>query len=292
MAPGQYRTGLVAPNVTRATAEAPIKIMAKDPARRPVIVGGLYLFSPDFWQLWGISAVSTKAGTSALHLQGGTGWQVRGGEYWGASATGWYANVVIGGRDGTPSKFWFLDNCVHHAGNSTRNNTDHNIYVNFKGGPKTGGTIARNLIFGHPNGFGVKLGDGGAAGAVGPWGVRVMQNTIADGAMQVIMHGDVRRNLVFGNIFAMSREGGGAAPRTVALYTHGLVGDGNYFGHNYVWRIDQMVYDLSKRVIQGVDNGVRPDPGFQSPGSCSGWRPTYEKATHYGRYGDLKWPTW
>lgn len=285
LAPGTYRTGYLRPRVASGTAAAPIIVVAADRSRPPLILGGIHLASANYWQLWWIRAQATVKDKSALYMDGGVGWAVRGGEYFGARATGSYANVVIAGGSGYPQGFAFLDNCVHDAAITGRGNTDHNLYVNFHGSPTTRGTIARNTIWGHPDGVGIKLGNGGLYGAPGPWGVRVEQNTIADGGRQVLFHGDVRNNLVRGNILALSREPFTQDPRTTSVYVHDVVGTGNVMDHNYVWAASMIAYDPARRLTYGRGNTMQPDPLFRDIRTCTGWRNTRPTSAPFGRYG-------
>ena len=214
------------------------------------------------------------------------------GEFFGASTTNAYSNVTISGDiygTGAPRGFTFTGNCVHDAGRTTRKGTDHNIYVSFVGDAGSGGLISRNIIFNHANGAGIKLGNGGVAGAPGPWGVKVTYNTIAQGGRQVLLHGDVRNNTIARNILSTSTQPFSTVNKTTSVYLNLVVGGGNYFVNNYA--ASSTMFSFGKTARIGSDNAVRTNPRFSGSG-CGGFRPAYAKASGYGRYGSGALPTW
>lgn len=297
LAPGTYDSHTVRPVVHQGTAAAPITVRAADPANRPLIRGHLKLWGASYWHVSGLRIQTVDRLEDGLTMAGGRGWSVLGSEIWGARSTGAYSNVAIAydnspSRTGAPRDFVFANNCVHDAANVTSRPapTDHNIYVNFAGTPRSGGRITRNVIFGAPHGAGIKLGNGGAPRARGPWGVTVTDNTIADGGYQVLMHGDVRRNVVVGNLFWHAKQMFKKLPKTTSIYAHDVVGPGNVFAHNYAYASSMVAY--GKNMRSTVDNGIRPNPGITQVGSCDGYRPTQLRATAYGRYGSNRWPRW
>lgn len=293
LAPGTYRTGLVVPNPptmsvrTRmhvGTATAPITVRAADPARRPLILGELKLWGASHWVLDGLRVQAVDRDRDALFMGGGTGWVVRGSEFSGARQTGAYSNVSIASDvygSGAPSGFAFTGNCVHDAASTNRGTTDHNVYVSFAGTPASGGVISRNVIFNHPRGVGIKLGNGGLAGARGPWGVRVSYNTIVNGGRQVFLHADVGNNTVSRNILSSSTQTFASLRQTTSSYFHDVIGRGNVFTSNYASGASMFSY--GGNVSLRSDNAVRVDPGFVS-GGCGGYRPTNPAAAAYGRY--------
>lgn len=309
MAPGVYRTGLVVPTpatvagpkvdakgtvkkMSVGTATAPITVRAADPRNRPLILGELKLWGPSYWRLDGLRIQSVDSGKDALYIGGGKGWTVRNSEFFGARQTGAYSNVTLATDaygTGAPSAFKFMGNCVHDAARTTRRGTDHNIYVSFRGNATSGGYITRNIIFNHANGVGIKLGDGGVPGAKGPWGVKVTYNTIAQGGRQVLLHGDVRNNIVARNILSTSTQPFSTVNKTTSVYLNLVIGGGNTFVNNYAAYSTMFYYGKTARI--GADNAVRPNPHFSGAG-CGGYRPTYVKAAAYGRYGAGLLPTW
>lgn len=288
--PGTYDTGYLRPRLAPGTAAAPITVTADDLSRPPLLRGGLHLTSAAHWRIDGLRVQATVAGRSALYLDGGGWWSITRSEFFGARSTGSYANVVItSGGGGWPRSFRFAENCVHGGAMTGRGNTDHNIYVSYRGAPGAGGQIVRNVIASHPQGAGIKLGNGGLADAIGPSGVTVAHNTIANGGRQILLHGRVSSNRITGNLLGMSTAPFTRDPRTTAIYVHDVTGTGNSFGNNYVWRSSMTAYDPGRKLASTGDNAVRPDPRMTGPGYCSGWRPTLAGSTAYGRYGNGRW---
>lgn len=301
--PGTYRTGMVSPppatlaigadrKLHVGTARSRITVRAADPGNRPLILGELKLWGPSYWTLDGLRVQAVDATRDALYIGGGTGWIVRNSEFFGASATNAFSNVTIASDaygTGAPRGFAFTGNCVHDAGRSTRQGTDHNIYVSFAGNRASGGVISRNVIFNHANGVGIKLGDGGKDRAPGPWNVTVAYNTIAQGGRQVFLHGDVRANVITRNIMSTSTQTFRGLAVTTTVYLHDVVGGGNTFSQNYAAGSTMFAYGKTARV--GIENAVRASPRFAGSG-CTGFRPSAAKATAYGRYGSGALPRW
>jgi hypothetical protein len=287
LAPGTYSTGFIrAAGMAAGTALAPITITAQDPTKPPLLVGGLWLYSPTYVVLRHLRIQATAATASALYIQGGTGWTVDSSEFWGARQTNAFANVVITGTGGYPRAFTFSQNCVHDAAQSTRAaQTDHNLYVNFEGSTTTGGTIVRNLMWNAPHGENIKLGNGGVDGALGPWNVRVANNTLALGGRQVLLHANVRNNTVIGNLFYDATAPFVSNPQTTQVYIHDVVGPGNIFTYNYAASASMFMYDPKHVVTLGAGNVTGANPAFSGVGSCAGWKPTLAAAQAYGRWG-------
>jgi hypothetical protein len=293
--PGTYPAHVLHPITAKGTATAPITVRAADPARRPLIQGNLWLRGPSYWILDGLRIQTVDQDFDALDISGGTGWTVVNSEIFGASATGAYANVSIQTDTtygtGAPSDFVFAYNCVHDAGRSTRPDpTDHNIYVNFGGTSTSGGIITRNVIYGHPHGAGIKLGNGGVVGALGPWGVTVSWNTIADGGRQILMHGNLNNDTIYGNLMYDSTQNFAWKPGTTLVYVNLVTGSGNVITHNYGYDATMWLY--GKTVSVGADNALRPSPSFATVDSCTGFQPRYGPAQAYGRYGTGAFPAW
>ena len=293
LAPGTYRTGFVIPDpasmavltkMSYGTPDAPITVRAADPANRPLILGELKLWGPSHWVLDGLRVQAVDPGKDALFIGGGTGWVVRNSEFSGAKRTGAYSNVSIGSDKygtGAPSGFLFTGNCVHDAAQTNRGNTDHNIYVNYPGAPGSGGVISRNTIFNHFKGSGIKIGNGGAPGAPGPWNVKVQYNTITQGGRQVLLHADVRDNTIERNLLVRATEPFRSDPRTTSVYFNLVTGKGNSLANNYA--SGSTMFSFGPNVALRGDNGVRADPAFRSVG-CDGFKPSNPAAAAYGRY--------
>jgi len=294
LAPGTYRTGMVLPNPatmavrTRLHLGTPtrrITVRAADPARRPLLLGELKLWGASYWVLDGLRVQGVDRGRDALFMGGGRGWVVRNSEFSGARWTGAYSNVAIASDlygSGAPKGFSFVGNCVHDAARTGRGTTDHNVYVSFAGERGSGGLISRNIIFNHPRGAGIKLGNGGVLGARGPWGVKVTYNTIARGGRQVLMHGDVGDNLVARNILATSTQHFAGLAKTTTTYFNHVEGRGNRFVSNYA--TGASMFSFGANVSVSRDNALRADPGFTAA-RCDGFRTTNPAAAHFGRYG-------
>lgn len=293
--PGTYNQWVRPLTVNPGTASAPITITAQDSKNPPQIVGAFTLVNAKYWNISRLKIRGTQAGRSPLELWGGSNWSVTGNDISGAATTKSYANVVIANSNGTtgtpPSGFRFSSNCVHDAANAHLN-ADHNIYVSFHGTKNATGTIERNLVFNHNNGAGIKLGDGGAANAPGPWGVKVQYNTIGNGGRQILLHGNVGNNLLAGNLLAVSKTKFNNDPRTTAIYVHDVTGTGNVFVHNYGFASSMISYDLKGKLRNAGDNGIRPDAGARNVYSCGGWQTTNPKAAAYGRYATGAYPRW
>ena len=272
--------------MANGTAVAPITVTAQDPNQPPLLVGGLWLYSPTYVALRHLRIQATAATESALMIQNGVGWTVDSSEFWGARQTNSYANVVITGTGGYPRGFTFSANCVHDAAQSSRTaTTDHNLYVNFEGSAQTSGTISRNTMWNAPHGENIKLGNGGAYGALGPWNVRVEGNTLVFGGRQLLLHGDVRNNTVIGNLFYGASQGFVSNPQTTQIYIHDVVGGANSFSNNYSSRASMFIYDPKHVVALGAGNVTGPDPAFAGAYTCAGWKQTSTASLAYGRWG-------
>jgi hypothetical protein len=287
LAPGTYNTGFIrAIGMASGTAAAPITVTAQDPTQPPLLVGGLWLYSPTYLVLRHLRIQATAAASPALTVQGGVGWTVDSSEFWGARQTDAFANVVISGTGGYPRGFVFSQNCLHDAAQSTRTSqTDHNLYVNFQGSSLTSGTITRNTMWNAPHGENIKLGDGGLAGALGPWNVRVSNNTLATGGRQILLHANVRDNTVIGNLFYDATQGFVSNPQTTQIYIHDVIGAGNSFSYNYASVASMFIYDPKHVVTLGAGNVTGPNPAFTGANTCAGWRQTNPAALPYGRWG-------
>ncbi|HET9658550.1 MAG TPA: right-handed parallel beta-helix repeat-containing protein [Kineosporiaceae bacterium] len=283
--PGTYRVGYLRPyGLHPGTASAPVTVTALDPVNRPLLQGYVRLVGADYWRLSSVRVQATIAGAPALDMDAGTGWAISDAEFFGARQTGAYANVVISSTFGAPSGFAFSGNCVHDAG-VKHLWQDHNIYVNFHGTPASGGTIERNLIFNHTSGAGIKLGDGGAPRAPGPWNVTVRFNTIVNGGTQIRMFGDVRNNRIVGNLLALSSMTFSSRGRSMGMTVENVVGAGNQVAGIYVYGASVALWDPSRVVANRGDVAVRPNPRLTGAWTCTGWRPLYPPAVAYGRYG-------
>ena len=291
LAAGTYNTGyLRVTPMAAGTAAAPITIRAADLAHPPLLVGGLRFYSPMYVVLKSLRVQATSPGLSALVMDGGVGWTVDTSEFWGARQTKAYANVTISGTGGYPRSWAFTQNCVHDAAmNTGPDATDHNVYVTYQGATPTTGLLIRNLIFGAPHGENIKIGNGGAYGTLGPWGVRVANNTLASGGRQILLHANVGNNTIVGNLFYNATQLFVANPQTTQIYVHDVIGSGNYVSHNYSYLGSMLMYDPLHKVTVGAGNVMGANPTFDAPGSCTGYHPSLAAAIPYGRWGTGTW---
>lgn len=301
LAPGTYSTGylrfypgtLGPTGIRVGTPTRPITINAADPSQPPLLRGGLQFTGAHYWRLANLRVEATGRGNSALYMNGGVGWSVRFSEFYGARTTGSYANVVIAGSGGQPRGFEFRGNQVHDAAISGRADaTDHNVYVNFAGAAGSGGLITRNTIWGHPNGAGIKLGNGGGFNALGPWGVTVSLNTIASGGRQILLHGRVGYNVIYGNLFMNATQRFNANPRTTQIYVHDVTGRGNVFHHNYSYAATMFSYDPKHAARYGLGNVHRNTAAYNPMLRTTGAAvlvPANPAAFPYGATGTGRW---
>ncbi len=291
----RFYPGTLGPTgILRGTATRPITITAANPAQPPLIQGGLQFTGANYWRLWHLRVQATVAGMSALYMNGGMGWSVRFSEFFGARQTNSMANVVIAGSRGYPRGFEFRGNLVHDAANSTRTDaTDHNIYVNFQGAYGSGGLITRNVIWGTPHGAGIKLGNGGAYNALGPWGVTVSLNTIYNSGRAILLHGNVRSNTIYGNIFQRATLRFVNDRRTTLIYIHDVTGPRNVFHHNYGFMASMFTYDVKHRASYGTGNRMYNDSAHNPllvSSSAGILVPQNPVAKPYGATGTMRWP--
>ena len=292
LAPGTYNIGYVriyGPAYTgtfTGTPAAPITIGAADPGHRPLLVGGLQIWGASYWKLRNVRIRAAGASLVALNLYGGVGWQVTGSEFYGARLTNAITNVFIGGSNGLPRGFLFANNCVHDAALGAPSvHTNHNIYVNYAGSGLAGGTITRNVIYGAPNGVGIKIGAGGAASAIGPSGLQVLNNTIVLSGRQVLFTGNVRNNRVYGNLFFGALTPLSGDPRTMQVYSNLLTGSNNWLDHNYGYGSTMMLWDPAHAIrafANAFSNAPAANPVLRGGLSCVGLVPSNPLAARYG----------
>jgi hypothetical protein len=293
--PGTYVVHEVRPVIHPGTPTARIIVRAQDPNNRPLLQGDLRLWAPNYWTLDHLRIQTIDAGYDALDIAGGVGWAVGSTEVWGARQTNALANMSITsdtrpGGTGAPRGFRVQFSCIHDAAASGRAaHTDHNLYVNYHGNSSSGGYINNNIIYGAPNGAGIKLGDGAPTNP-GPWGVHVIRNTIAQGGRQILMSGEVRNNTIVGNLLAYSSQGFIASPKTTIIYVNNVTNATNVAGENYGFSASMFNYGATMRYVH--DNALRPNPGFNALSSCGGFHTSYPKAAAYGAYGHGSWPVW
>lgn len=297
LAPGSYNTGYLrlytnhvgASQIWKGTAARPITVTSADPSRPATLVGGLQLEGADYWRLIGLRFQATLPSTAALYMSNGVGWSVTGSEFWGADRTRSFANVAIAGSGGQPSRFVFAGNCLHGAAATGRGNTDQNLYISFQGSGAAGGGVARNIIWATPQGAAIKLGYGGVPTALGPSGVAVTNNTMYSNGRQILFAGNVRNNLIRGNLFVVARSPFTSDPRTTQIYVAGQAGGGNVVTSNYGYGASMFAFDPGHRVSyrSNFQSNARAANPVLAQGSCRAFQAGNRAAAAFGRYGIL-----
>ena len=220
-------------------------------------------------------------------MSGGLGWQVIYSEFFGARQTKAMTNVLIAGSGGYPSHFMFAYNRVHDAALVTRG-SDHNVYLMFHGAPGSGGVVTRNAIWNAPYGENIKIGDGGTYNSPGPWGLTVTFNTLFGGGRQILLHGNVRNNVIAGNLLVRATQPFTSNPRTTEIYIHDVTGTGNVFHHNYAFAATMFTYDPAHAATYLTGNRMYNDAAHDPWIGTNAGRPLYAAnplAMPYGAYG-------
>lgn len=234
---------------TPATATAPIRVVAS-PGERPVIKGLLWLKGADHWTIDGIGVTWDPAtGAANEHMvkfTGGRSWRLTNSEIWGAKS---YAAVLVsqGAVD-----FRIDHNRIHDTAATNDPNQDHLIYVN--NGHAGSGIIERNLLWGSPNGRGVKLGPP-SLDVPGTSNITIRQNTFADnrGPSNIQISGSSNSNQIHGNILV------GAAERYENITAWNLAGSDNRVYDNFGWE-SVAVLERDEPGLVDVGGNVHRDP--------------------------------
>ena len=289
LAPGVYNVGKMTVYACHADPANRITITALDPANPPLLRGWWYLLSPDYWTVSNVRVEATLRGQGAMHIAGGVGWAIDGVELFGAGNTVGYGTLALNGNNGAgPRDFAVVNSCIHDGAPARGAAGYHGIYASAVGtGGRASGLIADNVIFNYPGGAGIKLGAGGARGAVGPWNIRVEHNTIFDSGFGVLLHGRLNAESVTGNLMGNFRRMAGntyRGSRSSAIYAHELQGRGNVVAGNYFYKTD-MVLRLTGtgRPTIARSNVRGPVPAFA--GSGCGTKVAGGRALGYGRRG-------
>ena len=271
------------------TPTARITVASASCGSRAVIQGSLLATGLKYWTFTQLVFHATRLGKPALLMDGGVGWTLSFSEIFGAAQTGAFSNLAITGSGGTPRNFLVTQNCVHNAALSNRGNADHNIYVAYQGTAASGGVISRNTILNAPKGAGIKLGNGGVTGALGPWNVMVLANTFISNGRQVLLHGNIRGNKVIGNLLYRATAPFNSDPRTTQVYVNGRLGAGNTIANNYAFSSSMFTFDPNRSVAYAHDplyTAPAYNPAFRGA-TCNTFVPMNPKATPYGRYGKI-----
>lgn len=261
---GEYRERVREPPVTAATSDERIRVAAALGAS-PVVRGLFWLRDADYWQIEGLNVTwddeRNDRHEHMVKLSGGTGWEFTGAEVWGARS---YAAILVADE---PADWRLADLCVHDTHESNGTNQDHLIYVNngLDGGD---GLIERSLLFGAPNGSGVKLG-GSSRNSGGAANVTVRATTIADAAQPVLIAWGSRNNIIEHSILTTAGRNYGA------IRGYQLDGVGNVARGNVAFDVQTLLLnDEGYRGVQdGGDNRFPLDPMFDREDSCDGYQP-------------------
>lgn len=289
LAPGVYDVGSTPVFACHADAAHRITVTALDPTNPPLLRGWLYFNSPDYWTVSRLRVEATVAGQGAIQMAGGVGWVIDGVELFGTAGTFGMGALAIGSRDNAgPRDFTVINSCLHDGPLRRADAGYHGIYATARGsGPSASGLIANNVIYGFPDGGGVKVGAGGAAGTVGPWNVRVVNNTITQSGFGVVLHGRLNSTVVSGNLIGnLFRKPSNTYPgvRSAAVYAHLLDGRRNAVANNYTYRTDMMLRLTGKGRPRVAKSNVRGRaPAFVGQG-CDA-RVVGGRAAGYGRRG-------
>jgi hypothetical protein len=267
------------------TANAPI-VVRNYQSEYVLLKGHLKLEGGDYWTIDGINVTydpSLGRTESLVKFDGGVGWQFLNAEVWGTRGV---SNLMIVGStaNGVPREYRVAGNCIHDnlaVGDPFMN--DHNIYLQpgYNSGP---GLIERNLIFNAPNGANIKAA-GGNPSQSGAANVDIRFNTMANAGAGVIV-GYASHDLeMVGNL--VGPQVGGGNNYTAAILGNHVTGPANATTNTAVYGYEDNVWsteDSTSPITEAAS--VRLDPKYDIMTGCSGFHPTEESATAYGRYGD------
>jgi hypothetical protein len=191
-------------DVTAGRPTAPIVVRPYG-TERPLIVGQLWLGEASYWTISGINVAwsADDPDEPMLRMFGGTHWVYRDSIIVGAHSTS-DLHIDDGPNDDLGS--WaVVNNCIADTVPTNGPNQDHNVYVDDMGhSPDPSGLIAHNIIFGAPNGRGIKLGPGGTSG--GPRNVVIRDNTIANDHMNISLSQGTSNIVITRNILLGARD--------------------------------------------------------------------------------------
>jgi hypothetical protein len=190
--------------VPHGTPDRRITVVAAA-GEQPVVVGQLWIGGARHWTIDGID-VTWDAGNPPepmVRMYGGTGWVLRDAEIWGARATS--ALHVDDGPDADLGRWRVVGNCIHDTVPTNGPNQDHNIYVDdMSASTSPHGLIEDNVVYGAPNGRGIKLGPGGRHG--GARNVVIRGNTIANGIANIGVSQATTNVAITGNVLLGARD--------------------------------------------------------------------------------------
>jgi len=271
---GRYVEDVVGVDIAQGTSDAGITVTAW-PGESPVLVGLLWLEEPTYWSISGLRITWADGNDSDDHmvkLVGGTDWDFVGNELWGARS---YAALLVAGDGRRPARWRVVGNCIHDTVPTNETNQDQLIYANpgVGAGP---GLIAENVLFGAPNGAGVKLG-GPDRDSGGASDVLVARNTIVDTAQSVLVSWRSRDNRIEGNLLYGTGEGYGN------IRGYELDDDSNEASGNAGGGAERLLMNDEGHgeVVDAGGNVFPVDPELASI-SCDDHRPANPVARPYG----------
>ena len=262
---GVYNEAIRVDGLNAGTASAPITVTPY-PREEPVIRGLLWLTEPDYWVLDGLTiewnSDLADARNHMVKITGGEGWRITNTEL--RNARSFAALLVAEGEQGPPLDWRIDHNCIHDTIPSNDRNQDHLIYIN-TGEGSTGGVIERNLLWGAPNGSGIKLG-GSSPDSGGAAGVTARFNTIVSTDQSFVVAWRASDNTIESNLMAIIPEG------RSHIRAFELEGNGNVATSNLA-DIKPLVWadDGYETVEAGPGNEVGVNPQFTRPQTCDGW---------------------
>ena len=278
---GTYRERVRDLELRPGTPDRRITVRAY-PGEKPVLAGLLWLDRPSHWTLSGLHVTwddDGKAGKKdhMVKITDGVGWRLEGSEL--SRARSFAALLVASRREGEPADWSITGNCIHGTRQANGTNQDHLLYVN--PGLRAGSGVVRgNLLFGAPNGAGVKLGGsdddkGGAAG------VTVERNTVWDAAQSILVSWRSENNVLADNLL------GATGRRYGAIRGYRLSGEGNTARGNVAADTEAVLLNDEghEPVVDGGGNLLlRTAPGFDDTDSCDGFRPSEPRAARVGHH--------
>jgi hypothetical protein len=261
------RVNLTMPSCT-ATARCWVK---RYPGERPVIQGVAWLRGGSYWTIDGINVTWSSSNTSGEHmvkLVGGSSWEVRNSEFWGARS---YAAVLVAGA---PVNWRVTENCIHDTYPTNGVNQDHNVYAN-TGVTAGTGQIDHNILYNAVNGMNLKIGGPSAYG--GSTGIWAHHNTMYNASQNVMVSWASHHNILERNITIASPT------RNHRGYQ--LTGLGNVIRNTLGGRAPAFYWADPgyPGTISLSGNRTDIDPRFDSL-RCEGFRPQALAAQQYGRY--------
>jgi hypothetical protein len=200
-------------------------------------------------------------------MQGGTGWQIKNSEFWGARS--YAALFTAGGAD----KFYVGYNTIHDTYPSNATAQDHLIYVY----EATDGVIERNLLYNSPNGRAVKVGSL-SNDVTYPRNITVRYNTLYGnlGPSNIQFDRAANNNRAYRNIYQKPKS----THQNVTHYE--LTGTNNVVSDNIGWESVGLIEPNNGGLVDGGGN-QSADPQFADIGS-NDFHPRNPGVEGYGRY--------